>query len=453
MWNRLAGTGRAAVAAAALSAALSATACSGSGRGEQIAGALLLSVPEEVTRETCYDPGAGFPQRVYSEMFTLTINPLLLIGVPGPLAVTGHVDVDDPGTRVLFDGAPVGDVNASPPREVTGIQVIHDMQAPVDRPVVIRMEFFLVDGSDAIVAEQELELVIDPMVCSNPEVGTVVFSNRPPSGAPETDSEIWTLDIGTSAATPLTANQQIEDVDPAWSPGRDEIAFLSNRQDPDRVNFDLVVMEAAGGAQTPVTDLDMSGESAGDPAWSPVAGQRRIAFSRGPTGFGDGNIWILDLDQPVGSAGRLRQLTTGGNDDWSPAWSPDGERIAFARGGTIHVVPADGSAAPTPIYTADSVAGLDWGPEGIVFDLYSFATSKARLARVDETGGGFGAVTTGGTHLSDHAPAWSATSDYVIFVRQPGEDGDDRLRTVAAEGGASEEVPGQPEGDNHDPDW
>ena len=64
----------------------------------------------------------------------------------------------------------------------------------------------------------------------------------------------------------------------------------------------------------------------------------RIAFVRraqpGPNGTpGPPDIYLAKAD---GSG--VARLTSGE----SPAWSPDGRRIAFYRGGTIHVIDADG---------------------------------------------------------------------------------------------------------------
>jgi Tol biopolymer transport system component len=284
----------------------------------------------------------------------------------------------------------------------------------------------------------------------------IVFSNTPPVGAPERDAEIWSLHQSTRELRQLTNNQQIADMDPVWSPDRSEIAFVSNRVSPAGGDFDLVVMEADGTNPEVVTSLDPLDRSADDPAWSPVPGERRIAFSQGRTGFGDNDLWILDLNEPEASPTRLRQLTTGANRDFSPTWSPDGASIAFVRTGAIYVVPASGGA-PTLLFAPpddnDAVLAIDWGPAGIVFDTYTFAVSRIRLARIDDSGGSRADVTSGGGHLADATPSWATTSASAVFDRQA--EAAHRLFTVDIDDGGpneAEEIAGQPDGENRDPD-
>jgi Tol biopolymer transport system component len=75
-----------------------------------------------------------------------------------------------------------------------------------------------------------------------------------------------------------------------------------------------------------------------DPAWSP--GGDFIAYASDRAGNFD--IWI----QPVGG-GEARQLTRSKADDIQPSWSPDGRSIAFRserNNGGIYVVPVGGGA-------------------------------------------------------------------------------------------------------------
>ena len=90
------------------------------------------------------------------------------------------------------------------------------------------------------------------------------------------------------------------------------------------------------------------------PAWSPDG--RRIAFAS------NGDIYVMDAD-----GGNQRRLTTGGVNDGVPSWSPDGCRIAFASERTkilgIYVMNIDGSETPVPEpeMPTDPVAGGSTG--------------------------------------------------------------------------------------------
>ena len=75
-----------------------------------------------------------------------------------------------------------------------------------------------------------------------------------------------------------------------------------------------------------------------------VDAQARIAFSSDRKGdFENFEIYVMDAD-----GGNQRRLTENRQYDWSPSWSPDGERIAFMseRDGDgnseIYVMDADG---------------------------------------------------------------------------------------------------------------
>jgi Tol biopolymer transport system component len=84
------------------------------------------------------------------------------------------------------------------------------------------------------------------------------------------------------------------------------------------------------------------------PAWSPDG--NRIAFEAGT------NVFVMNAD---GSG--VRQLTLTGGYVW-PTWSPDGARIATARGTAIWVMNAGGTPNPRLLFeTAFPMDDVGWG--------------------------------------------------------------------------------------------
>lgn len=117
------------------------------------------------------------------------------------------------------------------------------------------------------------------------------------------------------------------------------------------------MIDPDGGGLTRITDNELDDIS---PAWSPDG--ERLAF----VSYRDGNAEIYVGDDDGGIQSRL---TTDPSDDLDPAWSPDGARIAFTsgRGNTdeIYVMNADGGNQTN---LTNNVEGDDvqpaWSPNG-----------------------------------------------------------------------------------------
>ena len=203
-------------------------------------------------------------------------------------------------------------------------------------------------------------------------------------------------------------------------------------------------------------------ESISNPAIAPDGSA--VVFSRGFVDLGDdqnqSNLWIVNADGI-----RLRQLTDGAWRDSSPAWSPDGRRIAFLsnRSGStqIHVMWVDTRETLQLTRFERSPGGITWSPDGtsIAFTVSLPDTTPvlpvklppaprgAKLApgavivdRLSWARDGVGPTTKGYTHVFvvdaivggtprqvtsgdfDHGgPAWSADGKtiYVSAIRQP----------------------------------
>jgi Tol biopolymer transport system component len=172
---------------------------------------------------------------------------------------------------------------------------------------------------------------------------------------------------------------------PAWSPDGTQIAFVRRVKDGSSVVF--VVARRGGAARRllePAIDPDdptwselVASELT--PAWSPDG--KRIAY-----GNGDGELFVAAI------AGDRREAIPTEGAAYEPAWSPDGAEIAFQCAGSLCVVDLASRTLTTLLGDAGSP---NWSPDGteVVVERYLYGSGNAvsspmalYIVRTDESG-------------------------------------------------------------------
>lgn len=208
-----------------------------------------------------------------------------------------------------------------------------------------------------------------------------------------------------------------------------------------------------------------------EPSFSPDGEQ--IVFTSGREGehaeccgFSDQEIYVMDSD---GSEQR-RLMPDGDHFDSDPAWSPDGELIAFARRGEGVMTVSPEGGEPTAFYETDlEVDSIEWRPGGdhLVFEVAEDVMIIGRDGSdpevfIDDAGYNLGmSWTPDGKTLAfsetyaiytatlddrdprlllrgGHVPAWSPTGGRLAYLSA--ED-DPRVMVVPAEGGDPSPLP------------
>ena len=190
----------------------------------------------------------------------------------------------------------------------------------------------------------------------SPDGRLVVFSSQKAERKSEKKyTNLWILPAGGAGkARQFTFGNQ-NDLSPCWSPDGSQVAFLSNRGDPEKP-AQIYLIPSDGGEARPLTQIK---GRIGSISWSPDGKRllclvtltdpdvlereadeqkrklgvvarhyKRVFYKLDGTGYlpqERSHIWVVDAQN-----GKARQLTSGPDfDEHDPAWAPGGDAVVY----------------------------------------------------------------------------------------------------------------------------
>jgi Tol biopolymer transport system component len=258
-------------------------------------------------------------------------------------------------------------------------------------------------------------------------------------------TDIYVMDADGTNERPLADNPAMR-VGAAWSPDGEQIAFL--RSPAESTAYDVYIIDEDGTNETRLTEIHSVPEThteLGLPVWSPDG--NKIAFSSSAitttppssdspesagaaTAPAEGLTGIYVIDVPTATICKLASTAGQYGVNAAPAWSPDGNKIAFYDKEAINVINSDGTERKELTGTLPDLSAPTWTPDGkrIAFvnqaDLYVIDAEGSGLRRLANTTVSSGSLPAWSPGI---LPAWSPDGEKIAFPcpAAPGATGTD----------------------------
>ncbi len=279
---------------------------------------------------------------------------------------------------------------------------------------------------------------------SKAATGEVVFS-----AISNGNTDIYRVDDESGDPVRLTTAAS-EDFAPAWSPKKEMIAFLSNRNGTSA----LWLMDWTGESKRQISE---PGTVISDFRWAPDS--KRIAVEV----INNGSNWIAVLEIESGELDRLTsqtedvrignwspdgewllyavvggetpgirrrnpvgvdEITVTTGPDTNPSWSPDGRSIAFnrvvgARGDTttdLYVTDKDGDKITNLAPDEFDETSYDWAPNSKHIVFVSESSGNAEIYVATPDGNDTERLTS--NRVIDAAPRWNSKGSSILFLSE-----------------------------------
>lgn len=264
------------------------------------------------------------------------------------------------------------------------------------------------------------------------------------------NGRLWVADLDGANAQQIAGGSGSWAYSPAWSPDGQRIAFARGRYNDERHWFKhIYLIDAEGTGRTKLSKGDVHDDH---PSWSPDGG--RIVFERTAGSSRDDDGGFVDTDRHlvvIDVEDRdVVNLAPGGRWEYRPAWSPDGERLAYRGSGGLRIMSPDGTG-DRALGVADAWwgGGVAWSPDGsrIAYVQYErdpdtgTSSGTGKIIAFDVDGIAEFVITDLGGRISDLN--WSPDGERIAFTHQSqSDDADQRsVSHASAVGAAGTPVP------------
>lgn len=274
----------------------------------------------------------------------------------------------------------------------------------------------------------------------SPDGKTLIFPDGKTSSAP---SQIYSLSLDTLQAKPVTTPPKYwdGDVGPVFSPDGTKIAFL---RAVDAAVRDIYIVDVNGGNPQRITTDNRYVNAI---AWARDGKSLVFSSDRG----GKFSLWRIAL-----SGGNPIRLPVGGEDAFSPAIAPRGDRMVYAQSSSkwsIMRMDLDSASAkdtPAPMLSStqqDSAPQISPDGKHIAFQSWRSGTQEIWVCSID--GSELAKLTSFERSLTG-SPAWSPDGKSIAFDSRP--NGHSHIFVIGAQGGIPRQITS---GDGNDivPSW